>query len=300
MTQLTYAQQIDACLLKLAYSKTDRASFIAAAAKQAKLQKLDITLIYQGVMQAVGKALTDWQAYFDGEIFNEHTPVYGNVAGLRSIYTPPVKKEYQWDFKSNSLTRENTLILPTKHKVPEVYFTPQTRAIIDHLVRACNQEVGWLGTVAEDNGVYVIDQIFVPKQTVTHTETDIGLDAMGALAEELFEKGDSPDRLYYWGHSHVNMGVSPSSQDEDQIREYLEACPKFIRSIHNKAGLQKVDFYDRDNRIIYQNLPAKTLFSLEQTFKTNLDELIARNVTAATFNYNMGNTKAGKKKLPQI
>lgn len=198
--------------------------------------------------------------------------------------TPP--RTYRWKVDSKSPTPTTNMVLPTGLRIPTVFYTAQVKGIIDYLVHKCPDEVGWLGTVQTlANGDFLIDQIFVPKQTVCATETDIDTTAMGELAEELFNMNKDPSTLIYWGHSHVNMGVTPSGQDETQIAEYLEDCPRFIRGIYNKRGDSKVDVYDVTNRVIHQCVPQRVQYSLPEETRTRLDQLIATNVQKRTYQY---------------
>lgn len=198
--------------------------------------------------------------------------------------TPP--REYAWKASATALTpRSISQIIPAKMKQPRVFYTPETRAIIDYLVNSCAQEVGWLGLVEKQGDDYLIGQIYVPEQTVNATETDIGSDAFTALVEEIFSGGHNPGHLYYWGHSHVNMAVSPSHQDEQQVQEYLESCPVFIRGIYNKRGDSKVDVYDREARVVFQCVEERTRFELAPEMIQGLDELIKTNVKSSRVSY---------------
>lgn len=206
----------------------------------------------------------------------------------RSLYTPPpAVPEPKWRVSSTSLQPTASLITDgdTISTPNVVIYTAKTKAIIDYLVNSCTQEVGWLGTVQTTPEGYLIDAIYVPTQTVHATETDIGIEAMTALAEELFSKGKDPGTLYYWGHSHVNMGVSPSAQDERQVREYLDGCPVFIREIRNKKGEVKLDIYLRDQRVVHQCVPHKVAFTLTAEEQRHLQGVIDRNVHQSTTTY---------------
>lgn len=138
-----------------------------------------------------------------------------------------------------------------KQVAPSVYYTPKAWTKIKRAIEACSKEVGWLGLVEViEDGNYLITDIFIPKQTVTGTETDIDAEDMADLAMSLEE----PEKLLYWGHSHVNMGVGPSGQDEQQTAEYLEHADFFIRGIYNKKGDSKVDVFDMKENLVYQKV----------------------------------------------
>jgi len=159
--------------------------------------------------------------------------------------------EPKFKVKATSLTSQTSIILPrTVSQAPVVLYTPVAWFKIQKAIMMCPDEVGWLGLVEEneEEREYLVTDIFVPSQVVSGTETDIAEDAMSELACTL----ESPEKLRYWGHSHVNMGVGPSVQDEEQTAEYLEHVDYFIRGIYNKKGASKVDVFDMKNEVQYQ------------------------------------------------
>ena len=64
------------------------------------------------------------------------------------------------------------------------------------------------------------------------------------------------NELRGWGHSHVNMGITPSGQDDNQMETFSEGGhPCFLRIIANKKGEFRIDLYDFQQGILYSNLP---------------------------------------------
>jgi hypothetical protein len=183
-----------------------------------------------------------------------------------------------WKGSATSLTKTNSALFPTEFVTPKVLYTPRVKAGIDFIVANNTLEVGWLGTVKRIPQGYLIDQIYLPEQVVSATETLISPDAMATLWEEIFAVGGDPSELYYWGHSHVNMQVSPSGQDESQVMKFLRGCPTFIRGIYNKRGDSKVDVYDTANRTIFQCVDDLVEYSMEKDDMKKLHDLIAANV----------------------
>jgi hypothetical protein len=184
-------------------------------------------------------------------------------------------REKTWDFTASTTTPTVTsLTRKTKPTPPRVFYTQEVAAMIQYLVEKCTKEVGWLGAVEKIDNDYLIHRIFIPEQTVSGAETDISRDAMAALYMELMDEGFDTGTLIYWGHSHVEMGVSPSNQDETQIGEYLETNPVFIRSIHNKRGAQKVDVFDTEQGFVFQCVSASVHYALNDATKAELDTAI--------------------------
>lgn len=199
----------------------------------------------------------------------------------------------KFNVSSNSLTPVISQLTPQKRATaPVVWYDPKAWEKIRHLIAVCEKEVGWLGYVEMLGDDYYITEIFVPAQRVHGAETDISPSAMADLALELMDRDMDPGKLFYWGHSHVNMGVGPSGQDESQIEEFLESCPLFIRGIYNKKGASKVDIYDVPNNTIYQTVENEPISILTQAEIDELDAIIKKNVTEAytyTGGYNYGN-----------
>ena len=132
-------------------------------------------------------------------------------------------------------------------KKPTIYFAPDAWARVCALVRECDDEIGWHGLaepVKDDDGKFVgvwVREIFVPKQTVSGATVDVADDAAFEYMDDLTKRGlqDSAKFIRYWGHSHVNMGVSPSSVDTKFWNDALNknGKPEFYAStIHNKKG----------------------------------------------------------------
>ena len=215
-------------------------------------------------------------------------------------------------FSANSLTPKVSQIIPdniveARKHIPCVYYAEHVYQAIWYLVEKCSKEVGWLGLIEPMGQDFMVTQIYVPRQEVTGAETDISPEAMADLAEEIMRAKKDPGQLLYWGHSHVNMGVSPSGQDETQIAEYLQNCDMFIRGIYNKRGESKVDVFDKTNMLVYEAVPNGRYHPpMNEAFKERMDKLIAQNVKEQVFvntwqqnQYNYPHLQGGTQGNPQ-
>lgn len=167
------------------------------------------------------------------------------------------KKQHvpKWQFHANSTTSTRSFLLEKDVPTPRVFYTPEVWGVIQLAIAHCAVEIGWLGLVRKHNETdYLVYDVFIPKQTVSHTETDIDEFAMSALANEIFAAGEDPGNLYYWGHSHGNMGVQPSGQDEEQVAIYLDSLPVLIRGIYNKRGESNVCVFDTEQRVVFERV----------------------------------------------
>jgi len=128
----------------------------------------------------------------------------------------------------------------------DLYILPEARQKMEIYCDLSDGEIGWLGFVEDlgDTG-FLIKDVALLKQEVHSTTTEITPE--GLL--EFWSKTAPEEQLKIklWGHSHVNMGVSPSGQDNDQMEYFKDGNPWFIRLITNKKREYHIDIYDYSN-----------------------------------------------------
>ena len=139
---------------------------------------------------------------------------------------------------------------------PRILLTRRAYGSMFHIVDIASEEVGWLGTAVREGNTFVIDEIFLFKQKVHATETDISTDGLAEVGHQLLSSRPDGmevcDNLRFWGHSHVHMGTTASGPDEMQMHKLRESeHPWFIRGIFNKDGRAEftIFFYDSGIRI---------------------------------------------------
>jgi len=126
-------------------------------------------------------------------------------------------------------------------------------------VHQSDLEIGWLGTASKLGNTYIIEDVFLFKQEVNATTTEItteGLNefAMGLLSQE--NGVETWNKMKVWGHSHVHMDTSPSMQDNEQVNVFSDnADDFFIRIIANKKDDYRIDLYDYTTGVLYEELP---------------------------------------------
>ena len=144
---------------------------------------------------------------------------------------------------------------------PTIYISANAYVKMRMLVDQMSTEVGWYGTVTKCPGLqetYVIEDILVYPQKVTgatceQDETKMFDFEMSLTTEQVNSKR-------FQGHSHVNMGVTPSGVDEQFYQDLLtQVNDYFIICITNKKNDYTVRFYDVANNILYTDLELKVL-----------------------------------------
>ena len=143
---------------------------------------------------------------------------------------------------------------------PEIYITPDAYIKMRKLVDDNTTEIGWYGTVTQMPGLnaFVIDDILVYPQTVTGVTCEQDDDRLFEFEMSLTTEQVNHKR--FQGHSHVNMGVTPSGVDEQFYQDLLSQVQDyFIICITNKKNEYTVRFYDIANNILYTDLKIKVL-----------------------------------------
>ena len=144
---------------------------------------------------------------------------------------------------------------------PQIFITSEAYIKMRTLVDKTSTELGWYGFVSKLPGldnVYVIEDIIVYPQKVTGATCEQDEDRMFEFEMSLTTEQVRARR--FQGHSHVNMGVTPSGVDEafyqdllSQVRDY------YIIMVTNKRGDNHIRFYDMENNIVYTELELKIL-----------------------------------------
>jgi len=224
--------------------------------------------------------------------------VYTGAVGAFKTATPIVDRRKNMKYKINTSSTTGSGVVPIRgvNKYPEepsIYFTREAWIKQCHLVDKCLQEVGWFALVDHDerDNSFTITEIVIPKQEVTAAETDIGKEDLADAAMELIAQGKDTGKMYAWFHSHVNMGVSPSAQDEYQVEDFLEdladqpEVPAFIRGIQNKKGDLKLDVYYIQHGIAYQNVEFYVLHDDDPQWTKDIDAEIKAKVSERVTQY---------------
>lgn len=153
-------------------------------------------------------------------------------------------------------------------RIPNVLITTLAMQKMFTYTDECPQEIGWLGTAYRDGNVFTIDDVFLFKQEVSAVTTEITPEGLEEFATELLAEENGMEiwnNMKVWGHSHVNMAISPSSQDDKQMQEFQGVGHDwFIRLICNKKGELAVDVYDYEAGLVFKNVPWERVLSEEE------------------------------------
>lgn len=151
---------------------------------------------------------------------------------------------------------------------------------IRSIVEVCGEEVGWYGLVDREGLNFYIRSVHLIKQQVSSTTCELDEDGQVEFIMSLSD--EDKNRVRFWGHSHVNMGVFASGQDEKQMDDFKD-CEYFLRGIFNKKGDAKFSIYLNDLGLIIDDVPWTIDFTIEEERKERWREEVKEKVSEIVY-----------------
>lgn len=195
---------------------------------------------------------------------------------------------------------------------PKILITKSAYDTMFYIVEGSAEEVGWLGTVERAGMSFLISEVFLFEQEVHSTQTKLDPEDIGKFFTNLLmqEGGiEKSNEIRFWGHSHVNMGVTPSGSygpgsygDLSQMHKFGEAAEYFIMGIANKNGEIRFEifFYDLGVKIedVEWSLYEPENESLKDRIKAELTQKVhsAPPVIIPSYDFGFGNNNYHSKK----
>lgn len=163
------------------------------------------------------------------------------------------------EFKEKLQKSKEGITIPTKVGEKHAFFTLTAEASkkLWSLVDTCDKEVAWHGfikkEIQQELPNYICYDIVVFPQTVTGTTvTSDEQEYTNWLYSEIDDDMFNAMRMH--GHSHVNMGTTPSGVDTTYQDEMLANIVDFyIFGIFNKKRSHWLKIVDITDNIIYEN-----------------------------------------------
>lgn len=174
-----------------------------------------------------------------------------------------------------------------------IYFTPTAYAKMKYLVSVFDTEAAWHGTVRrlEEKNAFLITDILVYPQEVTgatvNTDQTKYQDWLMSLDDDVFNS------LRFHGHSHVNMGTSPSSVDMTHREQIIQQVPEddfYIFLIFNKKTEYTAAIYDFSINTLFEtsDIDVKIKGSDESGFLSLMSDaasMITKKAAPAGYSY---------------
>lgn len=155
-----------------------------------------------------------------------------------------------------------------------VKFTAEAYKKMWSLIDGFTTEVGWHGVAKRGDDAskdeYIISDVFVYPQMVdganVNTDQNRYQTWLYSHENEVF------NNLRFHGHSHVNMGTSPSSVDNNLYSEFLAQLTDddfYIFMIWNKRKEKTIKIYDMKKNILFET--ADVTVEIETDDSDNID-----------------------------
>ena len=158
-------------------------------------------------------------------------------------------------FKKNTTKTYKMQMDEKATEVPKIYIKYEAALKMNQIINTCDAEVGWLGSVEENDGAYTITDVYLLKQRVNGATCELDENALSDLLCDMVQnKPEEYNKIKLWGHSHVDMAVNPSGQDDETFTEYYQDNPYFIRLIANKKEEMRIDIAIKDEGYVYYNV----------------------------------------------
>lgn len=168
----------------------------------------------------------------------------------------------------------------------KVVLEPTAFSKICLLMYNTDKEIGWHGLISRDEAdpnVFHVEDVILYPQTVTSVTVKTDDAKYGNWVIEL--PNEHFDKLRFHGHSHVNMGVTPSGTDltyySSLIRQFKDGFYVFM--IINKKMEIFCQVYDFDNNSMYETDEVEVVVG--QDFGSQLSESKKEMVTTQTYSY---------------
>lgn len=176
----------------------------------------------------------------------------------------------------------------------QIHFSEAAYYKMKELIDQCSKEIAWDGIVKRDpenKRIFYIEDIIVYPQVVTnatvntddekYTEWLMGLD------------NDTFNHRRFNGHSHVNMGTTPSATDMTYREQSMKNIKDFfIFGIFNKRDESNMAVYDVENNTLYENEDI-VLYIPIPDYTDWAKSAIKDNVEDKGYNYSTGNYATG-------
>lgn len=180
-----------------------------------------------------------------------------------------------------------------------VKFTEIAWLKMQTLVRGCDKEVAWHGVAMrgedETKDEYIITDILVYPQEVTGAT--VNTDQEKYQTWLMNHEDDVFNNIRMQGHSHVNMGTTPSSVDlslYERLLDQLDDDMFYIFMIYNKRFEKHIKIYDMKKNVLFETADVSVQildgFYDLQKFMDESKEMIKDRVTIQSYpSYGSGN-----------
>lgn len=184
------------------------------------------------------------------------------IIKLTPEYIEECKKEFEEALTSAKVADGKvsfSKILSAEDRKATVYFTEMAWTKMQSLIREFDKEVAWHGVAHRGDDPemddYYITDILVYPQEVSGASVEMDVSKYADWLTENFED-ERFNNIRMQGHSHVNMGVTPSGVDlthQEAILDQLTDSMFYIFMIWNKSKANNIKIYDMEKNVLFED-----------------------------------------------
>ena len=181
---------------------------------------------------------------------------------------------------------------PTTKKKIKVYCLPTAWCKMQTLVQKTTTEIAWHMLVEKtDKTSYVISDVLVYPQTVTSATVTTDDTKYALWVNELPD--EEFNKLKGQGHSHVDMGISPSAVDTGYYNDLLSTMTKgfYLFLILNKKSDMFLQLVDLDANVIYEKADITFEIATKNWTQNKWYDTVTKQITRRTTTYPRYTTK---------
>lgn len=171
-----------------------------------------------------------------------------------------------------------------------VHFSSLAWLKMTGLIRGFDKEVAWHGIAFrgedESKDEYIIEDIVVYPQEVSGASVEMDTEKYALWLMEN-DEDERFQHIHMQGHSHVNMGVTPSSVDlnhQEEILNMLGGDDFYIFMIWNKSLVSNTKVYDMKKNILFENADVSVTYEPDEIddFVDEAKRMVTTRVTQVT------------------
>lgn len=162
---------------------------------------------------------------------------------------------------------------------PIYILTTELAKIEKFIELAAKFEISGLGIVTQRKDMFLVEKIYLPKQTNTSGNTTLDEVDLANLPKQVEKDGYKSKDLRFWWHSHSDMDVFWSDEDNQNIKAFFDQG-FLISSVFNNAGetLTRLDIFVDEMQATQHKIPLRSLLHLTDEDRMKCEELYLTNV----------------------
>lgn len=162
-------------------------------------------------------------------------------------------------------------------RVPSLVFTQHAWRKLQYFLQLSTHEISGFGRVTDYDSNFLVDEIYLINQTVSSVHTQMSAIEIGKFVSQLAAYGGDISNLKLWWHSHVNMGLFWSPDDEKTMADLTRQYYFGLVGLKNGKVLARLDI--ARPRTSIDNIPVSVIEEVDESLQEKCRQEIKEKVT---------------------